>query len=68
MAEQLRKEQTYGWYPSVRDIYLSKNQPIPYRKNCFLIFVPILVLGWQFYLCIYLVVDYNGCGFVIVIY
>ncbi|XP_025089721.1 uncharacterized protein LOC112561434 [Pomacea canaliculata] len=34
MAGQLRKEQTYGWYPSVRDIYLSKNQPIPYHLEC----------------------------------
>lgn len=28
------KEQTYGWYPSVRDIYLSKNQPTPYHLEC----------------------------------
>ncbi|KAL8594439.1 hypothetical protein ACOMHN_018147 [Nucella lapillus] len=28
------KERTYGWYPSVRDVYLSKNQPTPYHLEC----------------------------------
>ncbi|KAK7474560.1 hypothetical protein BaRGS_00034205 [Batillaria attramentaria] len=28
------KERTYGWYPAVRDIYLSKGQPTPYHLEC----------------------------------
>ncbi|XP_076472818.1 uncharacterized protein LOC143302165 [Babylonia areolata] len=32
--KKMKEEQTYGWYPSVRDIYLSKNQPAPYHLEC----------------------------------